>query len=204
MEERVWWTRLRWRLRGATMWPAFLLALVADTVLLRALPIAGDTAPDIFAAVLLAFFFNLVVVAVGAPLAGRFVRRRWSGLPRVVADDRAGTFLIVGVAALLLAAGLVHHPVVQARARAFDLQAAAARAFVLDRAPTAFKANVGRMDTWTQGTHLYRTCVPGPLARRSYCVFVDTRHDPPLVVRDTDQSPNSVLAGPDNPGRQAR
>ena len=46
MEERVWWTRLRWRLRGATMWPAFLLALVADTVLLRALPIAGDTAPD--------------------------------------------------------------------------------------------------------------------------------------------------------------
>ena len=204
MEERVWWTRLRWRLRGATMWPAFLLALVADTVLLRALPIAGDTAPDIFAAVLLAFFFNLVVVAVGAPLAGRLVRRRRPGLPRVVADDRAGTFLIAAVAALLLAAGLVHHPVVQARARAFDLQAAAARAFVLDRAPTAFKANVGRMDTWTQGTYLYRTCVPGPQARRSYCVFVDTRHDPPLVVRDTDQSPNSVLAGPDNPGRQAR
>ncbi len=71
MEERVWWTRLRWRLRGATMWPAFLVAVVVDTVLLRELPIAGDTAPDVFAAVLLAFFFNLVVVAVGAPLAGR-------------------------------------------------------------------------------------------------------------------------------------
>jgi hypothetical protein len=204
MEERVWWTRLRWRLRGATMWPAFLLALVADTVLLRALPIAGDAAPDVFAAVLLAFFFNLVVVAAGAPLAGRFVRRRWSGLPRVVADDRAGTALIAGVAAVLLAAGLVHHPVVRDRARAFDLQAASARAFVLDRAPAAFKANVGRMDTWKQGTHLYRTCVPGPQTRRSFCVFVDTKHDPPLVVRDTDQSPNSVLAGPDNPGRQVR
>jgi hypothetical protein len=204
MEERVWWTRLRWRLRGATMWPAFLLALIADTVLLRALPIAGDTAPDVFAAVLLAFFFNLVVVAAGAPLAGRFVRRRWSGLPRVVADDRAGTFLIAGVAAVLLAAGLVHHPVVRDRARAFDLQAASARAFVLDRAPAAFRANVGRMDTWKQGTHLYRTCVPGPQARRSFCMFVDTKHDPPLVVRDTDQSPNSVLAGPDNPGRRAR
>ena len=205
MEERVWWTRLRWRLRGATMWPAFLLALVVDTVLLaRAADRRGHRARRRSPRVLLAFFFNLVVVAVGAPLAGRLVRRRRPGLPRVVADDRAGTFAHRAVAAVVLAAGLVHHPAVQARARAFDLQAAAARAFVLDRAPRRSRRNVGRMDTWTQGTDLYRTCVPGPQARRSYCVFVDTRHDPPLVVRDTDQSPNSVLAGPDNPGRQAR
>lgn len=204
MEERVWWTRLRWRLRGATMWPAFLLAVVVDTVLLRELPIAGDTAPDVFAALLLAFFFNLVVVAVGAPLAGRFVRRRRPGLPKVIADDRAGTALIGLVAVVLLAVGLVHRPVVEARARAFDLQAATARAFVLRRAPVRFRGNVGRMDTWKQGPHLYRTCAPGPDARRSFCVFVDTDHDPPLVVADRDQSPNSVLAGPDNPGRQAR
>src|SRR5436189_2969877 len=98
MRERQWWTRLRWRLRGATMWPAFVLAVVFDTVLLRVLPISGDTAPDLFAAALLAFFFNLVAVAVGAPLLGRFVRRRWPGLPKVVADDRAGTVLVAGVA----------------------------------------------------------------------------------------------------------
>jgi hypothetical protein len=204
MEDRVWWTRLRWRLRGATMWPAFLLALVVDTVLLRAVPIAGDSAPDVFAAVLLAFFFNLVIVAAGAPLAGRLVRMRRPGLPKVVADDRAGTTLIAGVAFALLAIGLVHRPALQAQERAFDRQAASARAFVLDEAPVAFRANVDHMDTWKQGTDLYRTCVPGPRPSRSFCVFVDTNHDPPLVTRDRDQSPNSVLAGPDNPGRQVR
>jgi hypothetical protein len=204
MEERVWWTRLRWRLRGATMWPAFLLAVVVDTVLIRVRPISGDVAPDVFAAALLAFFFNLMVVAVAAPLAGRLVRSRRPGLPKVVADDRAGTALIVVVTVVLLAVGVAHHPAVQARARAFDLQAETARAFMLDRAPARFRANVGRMDTWKQGSHLYRTCVPGPDARRSFCVFVDTAHHPPVVIADRDQSPNSVLAGPDNPGRQAQ
>jgi hypothetical protein len=204
MRERQWWTRLRWRLRGATMWPAFLLAIVLDAILLRVLPIAGDTAPDVFAAVLLGFFFNLVAVAVGAPLGGRLVRRRWPGLPKVVADDRAGTALIGGVAALLLVIGIVHHPVVRAQARAFDIQAAAAREFVLARAPRRFRANVDRMDTWKQKAGLYRTCVPGPNDRRSFCVFVNTEHEPPLVTGDRDQSPNSVLAGPDNPARQAR
>jgi hypothetical protein len=204
MRERQWWTRLRWRLRGATMWPAFLVALVADAVLLHVLPIAGDTAPDVFAAALLGFFFNLVAVAVGAPLLGGFVRRRRPGLPKVVADDRAGTGVIAGVAALLLVAGLVHHPAIEARGRAFHVQAAAAREFVLEQAPQRFRAHVDRMDTWTQGPGLYRTCAPGPTRRRSFCVFVNTRHDPPLVTGDRDQSPNSVLAGPDNPARQAR
>ena len=204
MEERLWPTRLRWRLRGATMWPAFVLALVVDTVLLRSLPIAGDAAPEVAAAGLLAFFFNLVVVAVGAPLAGRLVRRRWPGLPKVVADDRAGTMLIAGVALALVVIGVVHHPVVAARARAFVRQAATARAFVLAHAPDRFRANVDHMDTWIQGPHLFRTCTPGPQRRRSFCVFVDTGHDPPAVALDTDQSPNSVLAGPDNPGRLAR
>src|SRR4051795_9823151 len=112
MRERVWWTRLRWRLRGATMGPCFPVALLFDAVLLHWLPIAGDTAPDVFAAVLLAFFFNLVAVAVGAPLLGRLVvRRRWPGLPKVVADDRAGTALIAGLAAGLFVIGLVHRPV---------------------------------------------------------------------------------------------
>jgi hypothetical protein len=35
-------------------------------------------------------------------------------------------------------------------------------------------------------------------------VFVDTHVHPPTVVGDHDRSPNSVLAGPDNPGRIGR
>jgi len=186
------------------MWPAFLLALVFDAVLLHWLPISGDVAPDLFAAALLAFFFNLVAVAVGAPLLGRLVRRRWPGLPKVVADDRAGTALVAGVATVLLVVGLVHRPAMQRQARAFQVQAAAARSFVLAEAPGRFRVHVDRMDTWKQGPGLYRTCVPGPNGRRSFCVFVNTRHDPPLVTGDHDQSPNSVLAGPDNPARKGR
>src|SRR4051812_10611788 len=128
MRERVWWTRLRWRLRGATMWPCFPVALLFDAVLLHWLPISGDVAPDLFAAVLLAFFFNLVAVAVGAPLLGRLVRRRWRGLPKVVADDRAGTALVAGIAAVVLVLGVPPPPARRRQGRALDAPAPAPRA----------------------------------------------------------------------------
>jgi len=204
MSERVRWTRLRWRLRGATMWPVFLIGVVVDAALLHALPIAGETAPEAFGAILLAFFFNLVAVAIGAPLAGRWLRRWRPGLPKVVADDRAGTALVAALAAGLLAVGLVHRPAVRAEREAFTIQAHAAREFVRARAPARFRVNAEHLDTWHQGPDLYRTCVPGPDPRRSFCVIVDTGRHPPTVIRDPDQSPNSVLAGPDNPGRQGR
>jgi hypothetical protein len=204
MSERVWWTRLRWRLRGATMWPAFVPAVLVDAVLLHELPIAGDSAPEPFGAVLLAFFFNLVAVAIGAPLAGRWLRRRRPALPRVVADDRAGTVLLGLLCGGLAILGLAHRPAMQAGERAFEAQAVAARRSVLNQAPPEFRANVGRMDTWQPGPGLYRTCVPGPDPRRSFCVIVDTDQRPPGVRRDPNQSPNSVVAGPDNPARRGR
>jgi hypothetical protein len=204
MSERVWWTRLRWRLRGATMWPAFVAAVIVDALLLHELPIAGDSAPEPFGAVLLAFFFNLVAVAVGAPLAGRMLRRRRPALPKVVADDRAGTIVLGALCAGLVALGLAHRPAMRAGERAFADQAVAARRFVLLRAPAAFRGNLDHMDTWQPGPDLYRTCVPGPDPRRSFCVIVNTDQHPPGVTRDPNQSPNSVVAGPDNPARRGR
>jgi hypothetical protein len=204
MSERVWWTRLRWRLRGATMWPAFVPLVALDALLLHELPIAGDTAPEPFGAVLLAFFFNLVVVALGAPLAGRLLRHRRPALPKVVADDRAGTALLGAMCAALAILGLAHRPALRAGERAFADQAVAARRYVLARAPAPFRANVERMDTWQPGPDLYRTCVPGPDPRRSFCVIVNTDQHPPGVTRDPNQNPNSVVAGPDNPARRGR
>jgi hypothetical protein len=195
MSDRVWWTRMRWRLRGAAMWPAFGLAVVVDAVILRLFPIAGDTAPDLFAAVLLAMFFNLVTVAVGAPLAGHWLRRRRAGLPKVVADDKAGTALLGAVGVAILAVGLAHRPAMQAGEREFELQAASARRFVMSQAPPAVQAHIDLMDTLKQGAGLYRTCVPEPRPRRAFCVIVNTDQRPPGVTRDADQSPNAALTG---------
>ncbi len=203
MAEALWRSRLRWRMRGAWQWPTFAAALVVDTLLLYLLPVAGDQGPAPVPAFLLAGFFNLLVVAVGAPLAGSWLRRRRRTMPKVVADDRAGTVLLVGVAAVLLGLGIAHRPAVSAERDTVGAQARQARAFVLAQAPVAFRANVDRMDTWKQGPGLYRTCVPGPDPRRDFCVLVTTDQDPPVVTRDPDQRPNATVAGPDNPGRQS-
>src|SRR4051812_50151614 len=86
--------RLRWRLRGAMLWPAFMVAVVVEAVLLDRLPVSGDDGPGLFAAVLLAGFANLLLVAVAPPLAGRWLRRRRPGVPPGIATDRAGAGLV--------------------------------------------------------------------------------------------------------------
>lgn len=201
--EALWWPRLRWRLRGATVAPAFVLTLAADAVLLCVLPVSGDTGPGALGAVLLAGFLNLAVVAALGPLAGVALRRRRPGLPAVIARDRAGTALLLALTLVLLAVGLAHRPAADASRAAFAAQAAQARRVVLTQAPPQYRRNVARMDTWQQGPNLYRSCVPGPQPDHAWCVIVMTDQSPPGVVLDPDQEPNSVLAGPDNPGRKA-
>ena len=95
MVESVRWRRLRWRLRGAWQWPAFAVLTVVDAVLVARLPFQGEGA-DAIGAVLVAGFFNLLAVALLAPLlrdgccaaAGR-------DLPFLIARDYAGTALLV-------------------------------------------------------------------------------------------------------------
>jgi hypothetical protein len=188
--ERASLTRLRWRLRGAWMWPVFVVATGADAVLLHALPIATDGI-GVVPALLLSGFLNLFVVAVVAPLSGRLVRRRRPDLPKAVAADYAGATLLAAVAALLLVGGLLHRPAVERAERDLRVQAAAARAFLLTDAPPAVRSRLGAANTIRLADGFYRTCVPEGRPRRAFCVFVRTTQDPPIVRADPDRSPNS-------------
>ena len=99
--ERVWPRRLRWRLRGAWQWPAFIVLTLVDGVLLSELPPWTDGPPGVFPGVLLAAFANLIAIAVVAPFVGWLVRRRRPDLPRMIASDYAGTWLLAGITTAL-------------------------------------------------------------------------------------------------------
>jgi len=189
--ERASLTRLRWRLRGAWMWPAFAALTVVDGVLLHELPIASDGIA-LVPALLLSGFLNLFVVAVAAPLSGRLVRRRRADLPKVVAADYAGAALLGAVTVALLVGGLLHRPAVERADRDLRLQAGAARDFMLTNAPPAVRARLGHADTIRLSDRFYRTCVPEGRPRRAFCVFVRTTQDPPVVREDHDRSPNAA------------
>jgi hypothetical protein len=201
MGEALWTSRMRWRLRGATLWPAFAVAVVVDAVLLDVLPISGDDGPGLFATVILAGFLNLIVVAVAAPLAGHLLRQRRPDKPKVVATDQAGTVLLVVVAVAVAALGLLHRPAVRAADADLNAQAGLARSFALVHAPPQYRSQIGHLDTWKQNRDLYRTCVPGPDPRRAFCMIVETDRSPPSIVIDHDQRPNGTAAGTDGAAR---
>jgi hypothetical protein len=198
MEDRLWTARLRWRLRGARLWPTFALLTVLDGLLLHHHPIAGDRT-GIFPGALLAGFLNLAAVAVVAPLISRRLR---GGRPREIADDRAGTIAIAAVTVALAIVGLAHAGSVDDANRAMSEQLAAARRFFAAQAPPEYRRNLHAIDTWKQSDDLFRTCIPGADSDHALCVFVTTDISPPGVRLDPDHQPNSVVAGPDNPGRR--
>jgi hypothetical protein len=186
--------RFRWRRKGAWMWPAFLAFTVADALLVHLLPISG-TDIALVPAFLLAGFFNLLAVAVAAPMAGWVLRRRWRpDLPRTVAHDYAGTVLLFVVAAGLLVAGLLNRGAADEARADFASQSAAVRQYVATQAPAAFRRNLDRADTLKLEEDLYRTCVPGPDPRRELCLYVSTDQHPPGIRRDPSREPNESFA----------
>jgi hypothetical protein len=192
--ERIWASRLRWRLRGAWMWPAFAVLTVLNGLLLHARPISGEKI-GLFEAILVAAFFNLVTVAVFAPIAGALLRRRRRDLPKVVAADYAGAALLVAVSVVLAVGGALHRPAVLEQRRDFHAQAAAVRSYVLAQAPAEYRANLDRADTRQIDAHMYRTCVPGADPDRSLCLFVSTDQSPPGLRLDPNRETNQSFSG---------
>jgi hypothetical protein len=182
--------RLRWRLRGAWLWPAFWALTVLECALLHWLPVQGD-ATGWVAALLVAGCLNLLAVVVVGGLGALVLRRRRPDLPKVVADDYAGRAALALVAASLLGAGVANHPAIEHRRAGFAQQSAAVRAWVAVHGDAVARANVARADSIMLDDDLYRTCVPRLDPKRSLCLVVDTSRSPPAIRRDRSREPNT-------------
>jgi hypothetical protein len=165
--------RLRWRRRGAWMWPAFLALTAADAGIGHALPSSGMS-ERLGDALLSAVVLNLLVVALLSHLGGALLRRVRRDLPSVVARDYAGTALLLALALALLAAGVAHRGTVMAQRRTLRDAIVRAQAWIGARAPAEFRGNLDRADTVTIDRGIYRTCVPSAVRPRTYCVVVKT------------------------------
>lgn len=182
--------RMRWRLRGAWLWPAFVVATLLEMLLLRWLPIAGDGS-GFFAGLLLAGWMNLIAVVVLGGIGGRILRRVRGDLPKVVADDYAGLGALAVVAGAFVVAGLVHRPELAADRAAFARQSQAVRLWVEANGGDFARAHVDSADSVMVDDDLYRTCVPEPEPKGWLCLIVDTSHSPPRITRDPSRESNA-------------
>ncbi len=180
---------MRWRMRGAWLWPSFVGLTLAEAVLVTRLPFAGEGPRGLVPGLLLAGFTNLFCVAVVAPLIARRLRTRRPDLPKLIAENYTGTALVWSVAAAFLVAGLAHRPAVAAQHADARAQFAAVHDYVTSQAPE-YRAGLGAMDSRRLAPRYYRTCVPGPDPQRWLCLFVATDQSPAGVTLDPDRQPN--------------
>jgi hypothetical protein len=192
--EAAWLARMRWRRRGAWLWPTFAVATVLDGLLLHALPLAGTT-QTLVGGILAGMVFNVLAVLLLSRPLGALVRRARPDMPVVVARNYGGTFAVLLVSLVMLAIGLAHHSTLVAQQRALDDAIARAEAYIGDRAPAEFRVNVTHTNTYTiQPGAVYRTCVPNRAGTRSYCVIVKTKLPLAESVVPAGYEPNSVLS----------
>jgi hypothetical protein len=180
--------RLRWRMRGAWLWPTFVLLVLAEGVLLNELPFYGEGPHGFIPGALIAGFANLAVVAIVAPLAAGRLRRRRPDLPKLIATDYAGTALVWVLALGFLAGGLAHRPAMRAEKEEQVMLAAAVRRYVAAQAPE-YEPYLGLADSLELSEDFHRACVPGP-AHWPLCLFVETDQSPAGVRLDTERIPN--------------
>lgn len=184
--------RLRWKLRGALLWPSFVVATVLEMVLLHWLPVQGD-ATGWVGGLLAAGCLNLIGVVVIGGVGGTLLRRRRPDMPKVVADNYAGTAALGIVAAGLVLAGVLHRPAITDRREAVGRQSEAVRTWVGHHGDATARARLPQADTLLIDVDLFRTCVPGRDPKRDLCLIVDTSKSPPSVRRDRSREPNASL-----------
>jgi hypothetical protein len=196
-EERFWPARIRWRLRGATMWPAFIAFTLLDGLLLHLLP-PIRTGVDLIPGILVATFANLVLIGAVAPLLAARVRANRPGPPapqqaaREVLVDRIGTGLLAAGVLGVLAAGLAARPVVVSETEDTERNARAVERHVIAGGDRELIRNLETANTIRLAEGYFRTCIARDDRRRNYCLFVDTNQRPTGVKRDPSAEPNSA------------
>ena len=170
--EGVRLARLRWRLRGAWLWPTFLLLTAIDAGVGHLLPPAGES-QSLASAWLVGLWAMLIGVIALSGVAGALIRRRQPGMPRSVARNYGGTVVVLAVSAVLLAAGLIHRSSILAERHALAVATSRARAWIAEHAPETFRDDLQTIDVYTiQAGSIYRACV-FDLSARTYCVVVN-------------------------------
>jgi hypothetical protein len=189
-----WFGRMRWRWRGAWLWPAFAAATVADALIGHALPPSGDT-ETVAAAGLAALVLNLLAVILLSRPLGMLLRRRRRDMPLLIARNYAGTFVVATVTGAILAAGLAHHGSVMSNRQAMRDAIVRAQAWIGDRAPATFRRNLKWVDMFAiEPGSIYRVCVPSQDGRRTYCVIVDDTRPFARSVRFSGYEPNATFS----------
>ena len=195
--ERFWTRRLRWRLLGSWRWPVFGVLTLIDGLIVDALPPAGTNA-RLIPAIIIASFGNLILVGAVAPWLARALRARneraqAAGEPAPsfeITVDHVATVLMALAAIGLVAAGLGNRRVVVAATDEVEQGAIAARTYVDAHASPEVRRNFDTLNTHRLKDGTFRMCVSLDDRRRAYCMFVDSRPEPPSVKPDPDRTPN--------------
>ena len=196
--EHLWARRLRWRLRGAWMWPAYAILTLLDAFILHDLPPLKQGV-DFVPGLIVASFGNLFLMGAVAPWLGRRLAQRermgdGNGIPlsvrTEVLKDRSAAVLLVVATLGLVVAGLGNREVYVTITDAQQDAAVAARAYVETKAPPEISRNVEAMNRDTLEDDYFRMCVPFDDRTRAWCMFVDTSSEPPRITQDPAQTPN--------------
>jgi hypothetical protein len=189
-----WVRRMRWRWRGAWLWPAFAAATIADAVIGHALPAQGDS-QSLAATALAALVLNLLGVILLSRPVGMLIRRHRRDMPLLIARNYGGTVVVAAITAAFLTAGVAHHQAVVSNQRALRDAIVRAQAWIGDRAPPTFRRNVQFVDMFAiEPGRIYRVCVPNQDGSRTYCVIVDDQLPFASSVRFGGYEPNASFS----------
>lgn len=215
--ERFWPSRLRWRLRGAMQWPAFVVLTLVDGAVMDRLPPVATTGLNLIEGVLIATFANLFLVGAVAPwLARRLADRRAAALAtaaapppteaeRDVIQDRTATALLVVGLAAVIASGLANRPVIVSETEATEAAGRAVLDYVHASGNEELQRNVETANILKQGDDYFRVCIARDDRERFFCLLVDTDRRPPKVTKDPSAESNEAFRGGLSPdGREIR